>query len=156
MHISNNSISAMHTTNYMMRLSMSTSDQKLYTEFWLSPLSFCHWLDGIKSRFQSHLNNKSKERFYNHRVREAKCRQSRTVDKDILVTYGFSDRKFSQPITTTSDLPQKQVIQNNFVSSLFDKLLTNSMRMKSLSRTVSWDEIHRSFLRLLWLYHFIW
>ena len=97
---------------------MSTSDQKLYTEFWVSPLSFCLWLDGIDSRFlyaefrlsalsfclwpdgidsrfKSHLDNKSKERFYNQRVREYKCRRTKTVDKDILITHRFSDRKFS-------------------------------------------------------------
>ena len=94
-------------------------------------------MDGIKSRFKSHLNNKSKERFYNQRVREPKRRKSRSVDKDILVTHRFSDRKFLQLIITASDLPQKQGIQNNSASSLLDKLLTNSMRMKSSSRTVS-------------------
>ena len=139
----------MHTTNYIMRMSMSTSDQKLYTEFWLSPLLFCFWLDGINSRFKSHLDNKSKERtrFYNQRVRESRCRKTKTVDKDILITYRFSDRKFSQPIITTSDLLQEQGIRNNSASSLFHKLLTKVMWMKSLSKTVSWNEIHRSLLR---------
>ena len=36
---------------------MSTSDQKLYT----SPLSVCLWIDGINSRFESCLDNKSKD-----------------------------------------------------------------------------------------------
>ena len=76
---------------------MSTSDHKLYTEFWLSPLSFCLWLDGINSRFKSYLDNKSKKRFYNQRVHESKCRKTKTFDKDILITYRSSDRKFSQP-----------------------------------------------------------
>ena len=146
----------MHTTNYIMRLSMSTSDQKLYTELWLSPLSFYLWLDGINSRFKSHLDNKSKGRFYNQSARESKCRRTKTVDKDILITYRFSDRKFSQPSITTSDLPQEQGIRNNSASSLFHKLLTNVMWMKSLSKTVSWNEIHKSLLRLPWPYHFIW
>ena len=146
----------MHTTNYIMKLSMSTSDQKLYAEFWLYPLSFCLWMDVIKSRFKSYLDNKSKERFYNQSVRESKCRRTKTVDKDILITYRLSDRNFAQLIITTIDLPQKPGIQNNSASSLFHKLLTNAMRMKNLSRTVSWNEIHRSFLRLPWSYHFIW
>ena len=79
-------------------------------------------MDGIKSRFKSHLHNKSKEKFYNQRVRESKCRSTNTVDKDILITHRFSDRKFSQPIITTSDLPQKQEIRNNSASSLFQTL----------------------------------
>ena len=65
---------------------MSTSDQKLYTEFWHSPLSFYLWLDGIDSRFKRHLDNKSKVRFHNQRVCESKCRRTKTVDKDILIT----------------------------------------------------------------------
>ena len=81
---------------------MSTSDQKLYTEF-----SFCLWWDIINSRFKSHLDNESKERFYNQRVFESACRRKKTIDKYILITYRFSDRKFSQPIIRTSDLPQK-------------------------------------------------
>ena len=138
----------MHTTNYIMKLWMSTSDQKLYTKFWLSALSFCFWLNGINSRFKNHLDNKSKERtrFYNQRVRKSRCRGTKTVDKN----------SFSQPILTTSDLPQEQGIQSNSASSLFHKLLTNVMWMKSLSKTVSWNEIHRSLLRLPWPYHFIW
>ena len=123
MHIGKNSISAIHTTNYIMRLSMSTSDQKLYTEFWHSPLSFYLWLDGIDSRFKRHLDNKSKERFHNQRVCESNCRRTKTVDKDILITYRFSDRKFSQPFITTSDLPQEQGIRNNSASSLFHQTL---------------------------------
>ena len=134
---------------------MSTSDQKLCTKFWLSPLSFCLWLDGINSRFVSHLYNKSKEKFYNQRARESKCRRTKTVHKDILITYRFSDRKFSQSIITTSGLPQKQEIRNNSPSSLFHKLLTNVTRMKSLSKTVSWNEIHKSLLRHSWPYHLI-
>ena len=66
---------------------MSTSDQNLYTELWLSSLSFCLWLDGINSRFKSHLDNNSKERFYNQRARESKFRRTKTADKDILLTY---------------------------------------------------------------------
>ena len=58
------------------------------------------------------------ERFYNQRVRGSKCRRTETVDKDILITYKFSDRKFSQPIITKSQLPQEQGIRNNSVSSL--------------------------------------
>ena len=72
---------------------MSTSDQKLCTEFWHSPLSFCLWLEGIDLRFKRHLDNKSKERFNNQRVCESKCRGTKTVDKGILITYRFSDRK---------------------------------------------------------------
>ena len=121
MHIGKNSISAMHTTNYI-RLLMPTSDQKLYTEFWHSPLSFYLWLDGIDSRFKRHLDNKSKERSHNQRVRGSKCRRTKTVDKVILITYRFSDRKLSQPIITTRELPQKQGIRNNFVHSLFQTL----------------------------------
>ena len=124
MHIGKNSISAMHTTNYT-RLSMSTSDQKLYTEFWHSPLSFYLWLDGIDSRFKRHLDNKSKVRFHNQRVCESNCRRTKTVDKDILITYRFSDRKLSQPIITTSELPQEQGIRNNFPVHFF----TNSWQM---------------------------
>ena len=125
MHIGKNSISAIHTTNYIMRLSMSTSDQKLYTEFWHSPLSFYLWLDGIDSRFKRHLDNKSKERFHNQRVCESNCRRTKTVDKDILITYRFSDRKLSQSIITTSELPQEQGIRNNFPVHFF----TNSWQM---------------------------
>ena len=117
---------------------MSTSDQKLYTEFWHCVLSFYLWLDGIDSRFKRHLDNKSRERFHNQRVRESKCRRRKTVDKDILITYRFSDRKLSQPIITTSELPQEQGILNNFASSLFNKLLKNVIWMKSLRKTVSW------------------
>ena len=124
MLISKSSISAMHNTNYI-RLSMSTSDQKLYTEFWHSPLSFYLWLDGIDSRFKRHLDNKSRERFHNQRVRESKCRRRKTVDKDILITYRFSDRKLSQPIITTSELPQEQGIRKNFPVYFF----TNSWQM---------------------------
>ena len=113
---------------------MSTSDQKLYTEF-----SFCLWLDGINSRSKSHLDhkskrksqkgkshrdNKSKERFYNQRVFESRRRRKKTVDKDLLITYRFSDRKFSQPIIATSNLLQEQGIRNNF-----HKLFTNSWQI---------------------------
>ena len=94
-------------------------------------------MDDIKSGFKSYLYNKSKERFYNQRVRESKYKTTKTVDKDILITSRFSDRKFSQLIITTSNLPQKQGIQNDSASSLFHKLLTNVMRMKGLSRIVS-------------------
>ena len=48
--------------------------------------------------------------FYNQRVRESKCRETKPFDKDIFITYRFSDRKFSQPITRISDLPQEQGI----------------------------------------------
>ena len=47
------------------------------------------------------------------------------VNKDILITYKFSDRKFSQAFKTTSDLPQEQEIRNRSASSLFHKPLTN-------------------------------
>ena len=60
----------------------------------------------------------SEERFYNQRVRGSKCGRTKTVGKDILTTFRFSDRKFSQPIATTSHLPQEQGIRNNFASSL--------------------------------------
>ena len=135
---------------------MSTSDQELYIEFWLSPLSFCLWLGPINSGFKSHLDNKSKEGIYNQRVCEFKCKRTKTVDKDILTTCRFSDRKSLQPIITTSDLLQEQGIQNNSSSSLFHKFLTSLMWIKSLNKTVSWNEIHRSLLRLPWQYHFIW
>ena len=100
---------------------MSTSDQKVYTEFWLSPFDL-HWMDGINSILKNRLDNKSKKMFYNQRVRESKCRRTKTVD---LLTYRFNDRTFSQLIITTSDLLQEQGIWNNSVSSLFHKLLTN-------------------------------
>ena len=135
---------------------MSTSDQELYIEFWLSPLLFWLWLGPINSGFKSHLDNKSKKRFYNQTVWEFICRRTKTVDKDILITYRFSDRKFSQPIITTNDLLQEQGIRNNSASSLFHKFLTKVMWMKSLNKTVSWNEIHGSLLRLPWQYHFIW
>ena len=63
---------------------MPTSDQKLYTEY---------WLNGINSRFKIHLDNKSKERtrFYNQRARESRFRRTKIVDKDILITYSFSE-----------------------------------------------------------------
>ena len=64
-------------------------------------------------------------------------RKTKTVDKDILITYGFSERKFSQPFITTSDLPQEQGIRNNSANSLFHKLLTNFMWIKSLSKAVA-------------------
>ena len=70
----------LHTTNYIMSLLMSTSHQKLYTEF-----PFCLWWDVINSRFKSHLDNKSKKRFYNQRVSESKCGGKKTIDKDILI-----------------------------------------------------------------------
>ena len=151
----------MHTSNYIMRLSMSTSGQKPYTEYWLSPLSFCFWLDGINSRFKSHLDNKSKgrTRFYNQRVRQSRCRRTKTVDKDILTTYTCpkaSLRNFSELIITTGNLQQEQGIRNNSASSLFHKPLMNVMWMKSLSERVSWNEIHRSFICLPRPYHFIW
>ena len=75
-------------------------------------------MDVIKSRFKSYLDNKSKERFYNQSVRESKCRRTKTVDKDILITYRFKDRKLSQPIIRTSHLPQEQGIRKNSASSL--------------------------------------
>ena len=100
---------------------------------------------------KSHRDNKSKERFYNQRVFESRCRRKNTVDKDLLITYRFSVRKFSQPIIATSDLLHKQGIRNNF-----HKLLTNITWIKSLSKTVSWNKIHRSLLRRPWPYHFIW
>ena len=159
---------------------MSISDQKLCTEFWLSSLSFCLGLDSINSRFKSHLDNKLKKRFYKQRARKAKCRRIKAVDKDIFITYRFSDRKFSLPIITTIDLLQEQGIQSNSASLFSLKLLTNVrsscpevfckkgvlntsagcvwnvMWMKSLSKTESWNEIHRSLLHLPWPYHFIW
>ena len=69
----------------------------------------------------------SKERFHKQEVGEPNCRRTKTVDKDILITNRFSDRKLSQPIITTSELPQEQGIRNNFVSSLFHKILTYVM-----------------------------
>ena len=137
MHIGKNNISAMNTTNYIMSFSMSTSDQKLYTESWHSPLSFNVWLGGIDSRFKRHLDNKSKERSHSQRVCEPKCRRAKTVDKDILITYRFSVRKVWQPIIT-SELPQEQENRNDSARSLFHKFLTNVMWTKRLSKTVSW------------------
>ena len=69
----------------------------------------------------------SKERFHKQGVRESNCGRRKTVDKDILITNRFSDRNLSQPIITTSELPQEQGIRNNFVSSLFQKILTYVM-----------------------------
>ena len=86
-----------------------------------SPLLFCLWLDGINSRFKSHLVTKPKGSFYKERVPESKCRRKKTVDKDILITYGLSDRKCPQPIITTSDIPQE------LNGQLFYKLLANAM-----------------------------
>ena len=86
---------------------MSTVDQKLYTEISITILPLT---DGINSRFKINLDNKSKEKFYNQRVPESKCRRTKTVDKDILKTYRFSGRKSPQPIIKTSDLPQEQGI----------------------------------------------
>ena len=146
----------MYTTNYIMRLPISTSDQKLYTEFWLSPFSICLWLDGINLWFQIHLDNKSKERFYNQRAPGSKCKRTKIVDKDILITYGFSDRKLSQPIITMSELPQEQEIWSNSASSLCYKLLANAMWIRSLSKKKNWNEIHWSRLCAPWPYHFIW
>ena len=131
------SISTMHTTNYIIRLSSFTSDQKLYTEFWISPLSFCLWLGGINSIFNSHLDKKSQERFYNQIVSKYKCSRRKIVDKDVLITYRFSHRKFTQYIITTRDLPQEPGIWNS--SKLFHKLLANVMWIKSLSKTVRWN-----------------
>ena len=92
---------------------MSTSDQKLYTEF-----SFYLWLRGINSRVKSHLY-KPKERFCNQRVYEPKIRRISIADKYRLITYRSGDRKFSQPTITTSHLPQEQKIRNSSASSLF-------------------------------------
>ena len=61
------------------------------------------------------------ERFYNQRGRGSKCRRTKTVDKNILITYRFSDRKFSKPITK-SHLPQQQGIRNNS-ASLFSQAI---------------------------------
>ena len=88
---------------------MFTIDQKLYFDFWLSPLLFCLWLDGTNSWFKNHLDNMSNERFYNQRVLKSKWRSTKTV-KDISKTYRFSDTKFPQSIITTSDFPQEQGI----------------------------------------------
>ena len=66
----------------------------------------------------------SKERFHEQEVGEPNCRRTKTVDKDILIT---NRSKLSQPIITTSELPQEQGIRNNFVSSLFHKILTYVM-----------------------------
>ena len=136
MHIGKNSISAMHTTNCI-RLWMFTSDRKLYTESWHSPLSFYLWLGVIDSRFKRHLDNKSKERSYSQRVRESKCKRTKTVDKDILITYRFNVRKVWQPIIT-SELPHKQENRNDFARSLFHKFLINVMWTKRLGKIVSW------------------
>ena len=89
------------------------------------------------------------------RVRGSKCRRTKTVDKDILITYRFKDRRFSQPIIRTSHLPQEQGIRKNSASSL-SQTIDKWMRIKSLSKTVCWNEIHRRFLHLTWPYHFIW
>ena len=105
---------------------MSTSDQKLYFDQ-NNNLHDYFVFDYFVSRFKSHLDNKSNERFYNQRVPKSKCKRTKTVDKDILITYRFSDRKFPQPHITMSDLPQEQGIWNNSASSLFHKLLTNVM-----------------------------
>ena len=59
--------------------------------------------------------------------------RTKTVDKDILITYRFSDRKFSPHIITTSDLPQKQGIKSGSASFFLHKLLSNVMQMKRLS-----------------------
>ena len=130
-------ISAMHTANYIISLSISTRDQKQHTK---SLLSFCLWLDG-NSSFKSHLDIKSKERLCNQRVSESKYRKTKAVDKDILITYRFSDRKFPQPFITTSGLLQEQGTWNNSASSPFHELLTNVVWIKSLNKAVNWIEI---------------
>ena len=104
---------------------MSTSDQKLYTEFWHSPLSFYLLLDAIDSKFKRHLDNKSKERFHNQRVCESKCRRTKAFDKDIFITYRFSDRKLSQPITTSSELLEFETILQFIFSQTLDKFHVN-------------------------------
>ena len=134
---------------------MSASDQK-YTEFW-KYLHYHFAFDWMTlTQDLKAIKISQRKDFTTKRVRESKCRRTETVDKDILLTYRFSDRKFSQPFIIASDLPQEQGIRNNSAGSLFHKLLTNVMWMKSASKTVSCNEIHRSLLRLPWLYRFIW
>ena len=77
-----------------------------------------HWILTIS--IKSYLDNKSQERFY--RVPVSKWSRARTVDKDILIRYRFSDKKFPQPLVTTNDLLQEQGIWNNTTTSLFHKL----------------------------------
>ena len=57
--------------------------------------------------FKSHLDHKSKVRFYKQRVPESKCRRTETVEKGIFETFRSSDRKATQPTRTTSDLPRE-------------------------------------------------
>ena len=45
------------------------------------------WMVLIQMPFKCHLGNNSKERFYNQRPRESKCRRTKPVDKYILITY---------------------------------------------------------------------
>ena len=111
-----------------------------------------HWILTIS--IKSYLDNKSQERFY--RVPVSKWSRARTVDKDILIRYMFSDKTFPQPLLTTNDLLQEQGIWHNTTSSLFHKLLANVMWMKIMIKTVSWKENHRSLLRFPWQYHFLW
>ena len=126
------SATATHTTNCSVRLFMCTSNQRLYFEFWVSPLLFCLWLDDINSRFKCHLDNKSNERFYNQIVPMSKFRETKTVDKDILITYRFSDRKFPWPIITTSDHLQRTRNLKQFCQFLFSQTIDKCYVNKKL------------------------
>ena len=68
--------------------------------------------------------------------------EQKLLTKPSLWHIDFSDRKFSQPIITNY-LPQEQGIWNSSASLLFQKLFTYVMQMKSLSKTLNWNEIHR-------------
>ena len=118
----------MQTTKYV-RASMSANDQKLCTEFWLCPLSFRLWLDGINCKFKNHLDQKSKERFYKQKFPKSKCTRKETVDKYILITSRISDWKVTKPIRTTSG--SKELLHKNkeFENNLPLHFFTNYWQM---------------------------
>ena len=123
-------------------------DKWAKTIHWIltSPLPFFFWLDGNNSRFKSHLDNNSKERFYNQRVPESKSRRTKAVDKGILITYRFSDRKFPKPIITMSSLPQEQGTWNNSAKLFFHQLLAIAKWRKSFGE--SWR--YRDMITYCW------
>ena len=91
----------MQTTKYA-RLSMSANNQKLYTQFWLLPLSFFYWMVltlGLKAKI------------INQTVPESKCTKKEIVDKDILITSRFNGIKATQSIKITSD--NKEISHEN-------------------------------------------
>ena len=64
-------------------------------------------ISSLTGWFKSHLDHKSKVRFYKQGVPEPKCRRKETVERGIFKTFRFSESNATQPTIRTNGVPQE-------------------------------------------------